>query len=244
MSDKRALTYLEPLASHRRGTAVAEALADMIDKAGLRVGDKLPPEVALADHLGVGRSTIRETLKRWEALGLIRRRRGDGTYLAAPVRTGAGPWPVTVLLDGAALLRVLDVQRTLEIETARQAADRATPAQRSQIATLGQGLVSAIMAGRPDPATDRAYREAVHAASDNPVFGQMLQFLDGMLAGADGAPFVRGRFSPAGAGLLQGLTDALIAGHGAAAALAVTALADLVEDDIRATTGLPARPGR
>jgi DNA-binding FadR family transcriptional regulator len=31
----------------------------MIERAGLKVGDRLPPEISLASTLGVGRSTIR-----------------------------------------------------------------------------------------------------------------------------------------------------------------------------------------
>ena len=80
-----ALDYLERIETKTRGVAILDALADMIERAGLVVGDKLPPEVTLAEKLGVGRSTIREALNRWEGLGLIRRRRGAGTFLAARV---------------------------------------------------------------------------------------------------------------------------------------------------------------
>ena len=60
-----------------RGLAVLDELAALVDRAGLQIGDRLPPEVRLAQSLGVGRSTMREALKRWEGLGLIRRRRGE-----------------------------------------------------------------------------------------------------------------------------------------------------------------------
>jgi len=83
-----ALHYLEPIATPTRGVAVLDAMAEMIERAGLKVGDLLPPEVAIASALGVGRSTIREALNRWEGLGLIRRRRGDGTYLTGESRLG------------------------------------------------------------------------------------------------------------------------------------------------------------
>ncbi len=54
-----ALHYLEPIATPSRGIAVLDAMAEMIERAGLEVGDRLPPEVAIASALGVGRSTIR-----------------------------------------------------------------------------------------------------------------------------------------------------------------------------------------
>ena len=96
------LSYLEPLDTPKRGVAVIDALADMIGRAGLDVGDRLPPEVAMAATLGVGRSTIREALNRWEGLGIIRRRRGDGTYLTAKVQSSGGPLPTMIRMEGEA----------------------------------------------------------------------------------------------------------------------------------------------
>ena len=46
-----------------------EKLAEMVHAAHLKVGDPLPPELQLAQRLGVGRSTVREALNRWEGRG-------------------------------------------------------------------------------------------------------------------------------------------------------------------------------
>lgn len=48
---------------------VPRALIRLIEDEGLRVGDRLPPELELVRRLGFGRSTIRETLKTWESMG-------------------------------------------------------------------------------------------------------------------------------------------------------------------------------
>jgi DNA-binding FadR family transcriptional regulator len=64
---------------------------------------------------------MREALKRLEGLGVIRRRRGDGTYLSARLPTSSGAVPVMVRLEGEALLRLLEVRRTLESEVCRKA---------------------------------------------------------------------------------------------------------------------------
>ena len=94
-----ALDFLERIDTKTRGLAVLDALADMIEGAGLKVGDRLPPEITLAAHLGVGRSTIREALNRWEGLGLIRRKRGAGTFLAARVPSSQGLVPTMIRLE-------------------------------------------------------------------------------------------------------------------------------------------------
>src|ERR1700710_1503488 len=120
----------EPTETKTRGLAVLDALADMIERAGLQVGDRLPPEITLAEHLGVGRSTIREALNRWEGLGLIRRKRGAGTFLSARVPSSKGLVPMMIRLEGEALLRFLEVRRALETAAVRKAAQNATAEQR------------------------------------------------------------------------------------------------------------------
>src|SRR5262245_15551792 len=121
--------------------ATLDALAGMIERAGLEIGDRLPSEVSMAATLGVGRSTIREALKAWEGLGIIRRRRGDGTYLAARVPTSKGPVPTLVRLEGEALLRLQEVRRTLESDVVRKAAVNASARQRGEILRLCEELL-------------------------------------------------------------------------------------------------------
>jgi GntR family transcriptional regulator len=50
---------------------------------GLLPGDRIPTEPWLADHFGVGRSTVREALKRLEHEGLVRAVQGRGRFLSA-----------------------------------------------------------------------------------------------------------------------------------------------------------------
>lgn len=64
---------------------VAQALARLIEDKGLRIGDRLPPEVELALRFGIGRSTMRETLRQWESLGIIARNKGGGTRILTEV---------------------------------------------------------------------------------------------------------------------------------------------------------------
>lgn len=51
----------------------------------IRVGDRLPSERALADELGVGRSSVREAMRVLEAMGVIRTLRGSGPDAGATV---------------------------------------------------------------------------------------------------------------------------------------------------------------
>ncbi|MGA9532663.1 MAG: GntR family transcriptional regulator [Anaerolineales bacterium] len=60
----------------------ADAIGEILSKAS--PGTFLPSEPALADQLGVSRSTLREAMRLFEARGLIVRRRGIGTYVVRP----------------------------------------------------------------------------------------------------------------------------------------------------------------
>jgi GntR family transcriptional regulator len=60
----------------------ADALGEILAKAS--PGTFLPSEPALADQLGVSRSTLREAMRLFEARGMVVRRRGIGTYVARP----------------------------------------------------------------------------------------------------------------------------------------------------------------
>lgn len=228
-----ALYYLDPINTPSRGVAVLDAMAEMIERAGLEVGDRLPPEVAIASALGVGRSTIREALNRWEGLGLIRRRRGDGTYLTARVRTSQGPLPTMVQLEGEAILRLLDMRRVIESGTVRRAASNATTRQRQEIARLCDVLLAIVDAGRPYRAADTAFHAAICDATGNPMFGQLLQRMDEAFERSAESPFSVPGFGLASFPQHRNLADAIVAGDADAAEAALQRIIDLVEAEIR-----------
>ncbi|MBM4762540.1 GntR family transcriptional regulator [Bacillus sp. B15-48] len=60
---------------------IVKQLRNMIEKDGLKVGDKIPSERELAERLNAGRSSVREALRALELLGLIETRRGEGTFI-------------------------------------------------------------------------------------------------------------------------------------------------------------------
>ena len=230
---RAALHYLAPIDQPQRGVAVLDALAEMIERAGLQVGDRLPPEVSLASALGVGRSTIREALNRWEGLGLIRRRRGDGTYLTAKVHTSHGPLPTMVRLEGEAILRLLDMRRVIESGTVRRAAQNATLRQRSDISRLCDDLLKVVAAGLPYRAADAAFHGAICDATGNPMFGQILQRMDDAFERSAESPFSVPGFGLTSFPPHRNLSDAVVAGDPDAAEAALNTIIDRVETEIR-----------
>ncbi|MBY0099019.1 FadR/GntR family transcriptional regulator [Mesobacillus maritimus] len=60
---------------------IVRQLREIIEKDGLKAGDKIPSERELSERLNAGRSSVREALRALELLGLIETRRGEGTYI-------------------------------------------------------------------------------------------------------------------------------------------------------------------
>ena len=233
MTRNAALRYLVPLDTPAKGVAIQDALVAMIEQAGLGIGDRLPPEVAMAASLGVGRSTIREAMNRWEGLGIIRRRRGDGTYLTARVQSSRGPLSTMIRLEGEALLRLLDVRRVLETGTVRRAALLATPAQRREIAALCDDLLRSVDAGLPYREADWAFHGAISDATGNPLFGQLLVHLDHAFERSEDAPFSRNAFGLASFPIHRDLSEAIGRGDADGAEAAIHAIIDSVAQEIR-----------
>lgn len=69
-----------------RTDAAETELRRWIVQTGRRPGDRLPPDVELADMLNVARSTVISALDRLVLDGTVTRRQGSGTFVAAPPR--------------------------------------------------------------------------------------------------------------------------------------------------------------
>lgn len=233
MTNETALAYLEPLEHRTRNVAVLDALAEMVERSGMTIGDRLPPEVSLAASLGVGRSTIREALNRWEGLGIIRRRRGDGTYLSARVQTSRGLVPTMVRLEGEALLRLIEIRRALEIDVVRKATLNATREQRVEISRLCDILLDIVYSGRSWRKADHAFHMAIYDASGNPMYGQILSNLGDALERDDSSPFNLDAFGLDSFPIHRDLADAILVEDPAAAVDAINRCLDTVEAEVR-----------
>src|SRR5580693_6117687 len=82
-ADLQTLATLAPVARQSVVDAVADRLRGEILAGRLRPGTRLPSERELSLALGVNRLTLRASLARLEALGLVTTRHGAGTLVAS-----------------------------------------------------------------------------------------------------------------------------------------------------------------
>ncbi len=229
---------LQPLTAPRpRNSAVLEALAAYIADAGLVPGDKIPTERDLTDQLHVGRSTVREAIKAWEALGIVETRKGSGTFLLRPVAPGAIHMPVILLRHKETLLQTLEIRRALEAEASAIAAVRA---DKHDLETIEQRLVAMeqvhLAHGTAGP-EDWEFHLSIYDATRNPVFGQIVGFMrEQLFSFFEMGPKWEG-FANRSFPLHRELFEA-IAGSDAERARSITlAILQITEEDIRIISG-------
>lgn len=90
-----------PTQTDPSGDGLAHRILRDAADAGMRVGQRLPTERALADDLGVSRTVVRHALARLEAAGAISREVGRGTFIRRfdPAGEPSGPGEQDGLAD-------------------------------------------------------------------------------------------------------------------------------------------------
>lgn len=207
---------------------VPRALIALIEEEGLKVGDRLPPELDLVRRLGFGRSTIRETLKTWESMGVVSRNKGAGTRLIAEISTNTLRVALTIKHEAESLLRMQQVRKPLEIEAVRIATRLATPEQRKVINARAAELMAVYEAGEDWRPADHRFHNAIHEATGNPLFRQFIEQIQKAFHDIYETPFGKAHLGQETIPLHRPLADAIIAGDEARAVELTETIIDLV----------------
>jgi GntR family transcriptional repressor for pyruvate dehydrogenase complex len=167
-----------PLVAERLSDRLAERLGKEIDAGRLRPGDRLPTEQRLAVAHGVSRTVVREAVHQLKSRGLLRSRQGSGVFVTAAPPGEALTLELSLIGSIDDVMRVREVRRALEAETAALAAQRAT---RPQVAALRRSLRAidrSALEGRDGVEEDLAFHQLLAEAAGNPHFGRLLEFLE------------------------------------------------------------------
>jgi len=138
----------------QRGSLVDEVidrLREQINTGAWPVDSRIPTEPELVEALNVGRGTVREAVRALAHAGLLEVRRGDGTYVRARSELSGA---LRREIEATTYDHVQEVRRAIEVEAARLAAHRVTPAD---LETCAEALA----------ARDEAAHKGEHAAPDD-----------------------------------------------------------------------------
>ena len=164
----------------QRGPLLAEKLADEVRQeiadGTFRAGERLPTEREMSESYGVSRAIVREALGRLKHDGLVVSRQGSGAF----VMQGAAP---TLRLhvvpsDVADLRSVVELLSAVRSAASAHAALRRTPAQLEAITRWYEAIGQAVRDGQDGEEEDIGFHRAIIDAAGNPLFNQILDFLD------------------------------------------------------------------
>lgn len=161
------LTRLDSQDGDQRGSErVSAYFRANILNGSLKVGDRLPPERALADQIGVGRPLLREVLRSLTMLGLLRSRQGSGTYIAqADFGVLTDFFTFCMSQESDVLSDVMQARIAIECQAIRLACDRATDHDLNEM----RHWLEVLMRTLDDPETggkaDFMFHQAIVAAS-------------------------------------------------------------------------------
>jgi len=157
---------------------LAQRLRTALEEGQIVKGGRLLPERELADHMGVGRRSLREALALLEAQGIIWRRQGQGTFVSAQrPRQSKQLFSSAIHTTPAELL---EVRMELEPILARLCALRAT---REQVDRISRAAVHASQAETPEgfEISDLSFHRAVAEGANNSLFLAMFESLASVL---------------------------------------------------------------
>lgn len=226
---------LSPLPPIDRARQVTEALATYIQAANVQAGDRLPAERELMTALAVGRSTIREAIRHFQALGVIETRKGSGTYLLKPVSAATIHMPLSFdpaqLRDG--LLQTLEVRRGIETEASMVAARKRTGEDLVIIEEKLNEMERVHLAKGTSGPEDLAFHLAIYDATQNPIFRQLLEQMRDAFFRFWDEPFDRSDFARRTFPFHRTLFNAIVAQDPETARLETLKILDIVEEDIK-----------
>ncbi len=171
-----------PLARRTYATDTIRTIKDMILDCRLAPGQRLPPERALSEALGVSRPTVREAIRSLQAMNILESRHGAGTFVSSlSTQELLRPLQFVLSLAEGGLAHLFDVRLLLEPGAAALAAQRATPDQLAGLADCAHRTETEAVA---DPeallALDIELHERIVQAAHNPLLAHLSEAMSAL----------------------------------------------------------------
>lgn len=145
-------------------SAVADILEQEILSGKLKAGQQLPTEAELGARFNTSRTVIREAVKRLNANGLVRTRRGSGSFVAQMDAHKAGESLHRFALlarDIATYEKLMEARLCIETFCARTLAERGGKAKLQEVKAAAAGMKASVRDLRAFGEHDVAFHAAV-----------------------------------------------------------------------------------
>ncbi|GAA1125706.1 FadR/GntR family transcriptional regulator [Nocardioides aquiterrae] len=175
MMSGEAPTAIVPVRQLRLSDAVAAQLEALINSGHFGADGRLPSERELAERFAVGRGSMREAIRKLEALGIITRAHGVGTFGVA----GAASARMGLLTAGdVSALELFEVRYRLEPLAAELSAERRTSADLKRLKEILDHSLRPDLSDEDFVRLDFEFHSLVVHAAKNSLLAQMYQQLE------------------------------------------------------------------
>lgn len=155
-------------------TRIADGIVELIVSEGLAPGDALESSRALAGRFEVTTPTIREALRRLEAIDVIEFRHGSGTYVGEGMRRRLLANPHPGAPDRTSACELVRARLVIEPSIAAEAARHRDAAA---LALLEEATHHALRPQRGMERPELSFHEALASASGNPLLRETIAAL-------------------------------------------------------------------
>src|SRR4030095_14619492 len=128
------LQNLKEVVADRPVDIIIKQIKDLLITGQLKPGDRLPPERKLSEKLGVGRTHVREAIRKLEFYGILKTRPQSGTYVAAIGISALESMIADILkIDSYSFQSLVETRVMLEINSIQLACERRTDDDMQQL---------------------------------------------------------------------------------------------------------------
>lgn len=164
-------------AVEKKSSLVAKWVIGAIRDGKWKVGDRLPPERAIAEQLGVSRTAVREALSSLQMVDLIEPRVGDGNYVNGSIGSDVDVEDaLNAIAESESLVEVWTIRKMLEIIIAKLALRKARQADIDELERCLDAIEQAVNDVDPDAylSTNSDFHRALAQAANNPFLRRSL----------------------------------------------------------------------
>lgn len=154
---------------------IIRQIRTLITTGQLKPGDRLPPERKLAERLGVGRTNVRDAIKKLEFYGILRTMPQSGTIVAGiGIAALEGLITDVLKIENNDFRSLVETRVMLEIESARMAAERRTEEDIRNIRAALNAFAYKVEDGEQGVEEDLLFHLKIAEASKNSVLKSLM----------------------------------------------------------------------
>lgn len=147
----------------------------LITSGQLKPGDRLPPERKLCEKLGVGRTHLRDAIKKLEFYGILKTMPQSGTMVAGMGITALeGLISDVLMLEANDFHALVETRFVLEVSAARLAAIRRSEQDIEQMKNALRNYEKAVSKGQDTVEHDLMFHLKIAEASKNPALKSLM----------------------------------------------------------------------